>query len=151
MDKNKTYRDEALRAALHREQSKLKVPSRLAENVMRTIQEGAVQPAPQKPWLFRLAIPAIAAACVLALILIVPHIKKEQDLSRYEGSYIEVHGKRISDLDAIQVDINEALAMADMAESHAPKPNLIQTAEEAVLEATDDPEMRATLQRMLDE
>lgn len=98
------------------------------------------------------AIFAIAAAFVaVAFLLIVPQVRQRRELARYEGSYTLVGGERIDDLGRIRADINEALAMAQVAEANVPVSNFASEAEHAILHATDDPEMQAVVQRILND
>lgn len=96
------------------------------------------------------AVLAIAAAFVaFAFLVIVPQVRARQKLSRYEGSYTVVDGRRINDLGRIQADIREALAVAQLAEASVPPKDFASEAERAILLAADNPDMQAVLQRML--
>ena len=44
---------------------------------------------------------------------------ESKDMARYEGSYVEMDGKRIADYALIKSDIREALSIADQAEAYA--------------------------------
>ena len=93
---------------------------------------------------------AIAAAFVaVAFLLIVPQVRERQQLALYEGSYTLIDGQRIDDLGQIKADISEALAMAQMAEANVPAGDFASQTERAILQATDDPEMQAVVQRIL--
>ena len=95
---------------------------------------------------------AIAAAFVaVAFLLIAPQVRERQELALYEGSYTFINGQRIDDLGLIKADINEALAMAQMAEANVPADDFASQTERAILQATDDPEMQAIVQRILSE
>ncbi len=95
---------------------------------------------------------AIAAAFVaVAFLLIVPQVRERQQLALYEGSYTLIDGQRIDDLGQIKADISEALAMAQMAEANVPADDFASQTERAILQATDDPEMQAVVQRILGE
>ena len=95
---------------------------------------------------------AIAAAFVaVAFLLIVPQVRERQQLALYEGSYTLIDGRRIDDLGQIKADISEALAMAQMAEANVPAGDFASQTERAILQATDDPEMQAVVQRILGE
>ncbi|MBR4534254.1 MAG: hypothetical protein IKO85_06945 [Bacteroidaceae bacterium] len=95
---------------------------------------------------------AIAAAFVaVAFLLIVPQVRERQQLALYEGSYTLIDGQRIDDLGQIKADISEALAMAQMAEANVPAGDFASQTERAILQATDDPEMQAVVQRILGE
>lgn len=95
---------------------------------------------------------AIAAAFVaVAFFLIVPQVRERQQLALYEGSYTLIDGRRIDDLGQIKADISEALAMAQMAEANVPAGDFVSQTERAILQATDDPEMQAVVQRILGE
>ena len=83
--------------------------------------------------------------------LIAPQVRERQELALYEGSYTFINGQRIDDLGQIKADINEALAMAQMAEANVPADDFASQTERAILQATDDPEMQAIVQRMLSE
>ena len=96
------------------------------------------------------AVLAIAAAFVaFAFLVIVPQVRARQELARYEGSYTVVDGRRIDDLGRIQTDIREALAVAQLAEASVPSSDFASEAERAILQAADNPDMQAVLQRML--
>ena len=93
---------------------------------------------------------AVAAVFVaVAFLLIVPEVRERRELARYEGSYAVVNGQRIDDLGRIRADISEALAMARLAEANVPAGDIVSEAERAMLQATDDPEMRAAVQWIL--
>lgn len=93
---------------------------------------------------------AIAAAFVaVAFLLIAPQVRERQELALYEGSYTFINGQRIDDLGQIKADINEALAIAQMAEANVPADDFASQTERAILQATDDPEMQAIVQRIL--
>ena len=95
---------------------------------------------------------AIAAAFVaVAFLLSAPQVRERQELALYEGSYTFINGQRIDDLGQIKADINEALAMAQMAEANVPADDFASQTERAILQATDDPEMQAIVQRILSE
>lgn len=95
---------------------------------------------------------AIAAAFVaVAFLIIVPQVRERQQLALYEGSYTLIDGQRIDDLGQIKADISEALAMAQMAEANVPTGDFVSQTERAILQATDDPEMQAVVQRILGE
>ncbi len=95
---------------------------------------------------------AIAAAFVaVAFLLIAPQVRERQELALYEGSYTFINGQRIDDLGQIKADINEALAMAQMAEANVPADDFASQTERAILQATDDPEMQAIVQRIFSE
>lgn len=93
---------------------------------------------------------AIAAAFVaVAFLLIVPQVRERRELALYEGSYTLIDGRRIDDLGQIKADISEALAMAQVAEANVPAGDFASQTERAILQATDDPEMQAVVQRIL--
>ena len=95
---------------------------------------------------------SIAAAAVfaaVAFLLFIPQIREKQELARYEGSYTVVEGQRIEELNLIKEDISEALAMAQVAEASVPSGDFVSETERAILQATDDPEMHAVVQRIL--
>ena len=93
---------------------------------------------------------AIAAAFVaVAFLLIVPQMRERREMARYEGSYTVVDGQRIDDLHRIKGDISEALAVAQVAEANVPAVDFASEAERTILQATDDPEMRAIVQHIL--
>ena len=95
---------------------------------------------------------AIAAVFIAAaFLLIVPQVRERRELARYEGSYTVIDGQRIDDLGRIKADISEALAVAQVAEANVPASNFASEAERAILQATDDPEMQAVVQRILSE
>ena len=93
---------------------------------------------------------AIAAAFVaVAFLLIVPQMRERREMARYEGSYTVIDGQRIDDLRRIKGDISEALTVAQVAEANVPAVDFASEAERTILQATDDPEMRAIIQRIL--
>ena len=95
---------------------------------------------------------AIAAVFVtVAFLLIVPQVRERRELALYEGSYTLIDGRRIDDLGQIKADISEALAMAQMAEANVPAGDFASQTKRAILQATDDPEMQAVVQRILGE
>ena len=95
---------------------------------------------------------AIAAVFIaVAFLLIVPQVKERRELARYEGSYMMVDGQRIDDLGRIKAGINEALAMAQVAEAGVPANNFASEVERSILQAADDPEMKAVVQRIFEE
>ena len=95
---------------------------------------------------------AIAAAFVaVAFLIIVPQVRERRELARYEGSYTVVDGQRIDDLGRIKAGINEALAMAQVAEARVPASNFASEVERSILQAADDPEMKAVVQRIFEE
>lgn len=91
-----------------------------------------------------------AAFIAVAFLLIVPQVRQQRELARYEGSFVVEDGQRIDDLGQIRADIHEALAMAQVAESNVPAGDFASEAERSILQATDDPEMRAVVQRILE-
>lgn len=92
---------------------------------------------------------AAAACIVVAFLIVVPRMRERQELARYEGSYTVADGQRIDDLRRIKADISEALAVAQVAEANVPSRDFASKAENAILEAADDPEMQAVVQRIL--
>ena len=92
---------------------------------------------------------AAAALVAVGFLLLVPEVRSRRELARYAGSYVVVDGQRIDDLARIRADIHEALASARQAEDAAPDADVAAAAERAILQAADDPEMRATIQRIL--
>ena len=125
---------------------------RLSALVDRLEAEEKRSPTPALP-VRRGAIPlAIAAAFVaVVFLLIVPQVKERKYLARYEGSYTMIDGQRIDDLGRIKADINAALAMAQVAEANVPARDFASETERAILQATDDPEMQAVVQRILND
>lgn len=96
----------------------------------------------------------MSAAAVLALIVgiaIYSNYHEEQSLARiYGGSYVIENGRRIDDLSAIQDDIERALADSRRIEQHA-EHNVIDRAEQDVLDNISDPDMRDEVEKMLNE
>lgn len=96
----------------------------------------------------------MGAAAMLALIVgiaIYSNYNEEQSLARiYGGSYIIENGRRIDDLSAIQDDIEQALADSRRIEQHA-EHNVIDRAEQDVLDNISDPDMRDEVEKMLNE
>lgn len=96
----------------------------------------------------------MGAAAMLALILgiaIYSNYHEEQSLARiYGGSYVIENGRRIDDLSAIQDDIERALADSRRIEQHA-EHNVIDRAEQDVLDNISDPDMRDEVEKMLNE
>ena len=85
----------------------------------------------------------------VAFLLIVPQVRERRELALYEGSYTLIDGRRIDDLGQIKADISEALAMAQVAEANVPAGDFASQTERSILQATDDPEMQAVVQRIL--
>lgn len=96
----------------------------------------------------------MGAAAMLALIVgiaIYSNYHEEQSLARiYGGSYVIENGRRIDDLSAIQDDIERALADSRRIEQHA-EHNVIDRAEQDVLDNISDPDMRDEVEKMLNE
>lgn len=96
----------------------------------------------------------MGAAAMLALIVgiaIYSNYHEEQSLARiYGGSYVIENGRRIDDLSAIQDDIERALADSCRIEQHA-EHNVIDRAEQDVLDNISDPDMRDEVEKMLNE
>lgn len=96
----------------------------------------------------------MGAAAMLALIVgiaIYSNYNEEQSLARiYGGSYVIENGRRIDDLSAIQDDIERALADSRRIEQHA-EHNVIDRAEQDVLDNISDPDMRDEVEKMLNE
>ena len=148
--------DKALRMALQREQARIKLPEGMAERVMASIREQATLPSTNKektkPTLIARWWPmAAAAAAIVVCLLLLPRLNERQELARYEGSYVEVGGQREDNLQAIRADIREALAMAEIAEAGIPQADVVQEAEQEIMQAADDPELHSMLERMLNE
>ena len=68
----------------------------------------------------------------------------------YGGSYVIENGRRIDDLTEIQDDIEQTLADSRRIEQHA-KHNVIDHAEQDVLNNISDPDMRREVENMLKE
>ena len=116
MSKNDRHNDAALRMALQREQSRIRLPEGLTEKVMEKTQQTQPRPAPlgrgeAARWFL-----ALAALLVLGLFILVPRLRESRSLAIYEGSYVIENGQRQDDLQLIKSDISEALSMADQAE-----------------------------------
>ena len=96
----------------------------------------------------------MGAAAMLALIVgiaIYSNYHEEQSLARiYGGSYVIENGRRIDDLSAIQDDIERALADSRRIEQHT-EHNVIDRAEQDVLDNISDPDMRDEVEKMLNE
>lgn len=96
----------------------------------------------------------MGAAAMLALIVgiaIYSNYHEEQSLARiYGGSYVIENGWRIDDLSAIQDDIERVLADSRRIEQHA-EHNVIDRAEQNVLDNISDPDMRDEVEKMLNE
>ena len=96
----------------------------------------------------------MGVAAILALIVgiaIYSNYHEEQSLARiYGGSYVIENGRRIDDLSAIQDDIERALADSRRIEQHA-EHNVIDRAEQDVLDNISDPDMRDEVEKMLNE
>lgn len=134
----------ALVDRLEAEENERKTATPLPHRSLEAIQQGAGERMTGK------AVLAIAAAFVaVAFLVIVPQVRARQELARYEGSYTVVDGQRIDNLGRIRADIREALAVAQLAESSVPPSDFASETERAILQATDDPDMQATIQRML--
>ncbi len=147
--------DKALRMALQREQARIKLPEGMAERVMASIREQATLPSTNKektkPTLIARWWPMTAAAAIVVCLILLPRLNERQKLARYEGSYVEVGGQREDNLQAIRADIREALAMAEIAEAGIPQADVVQEAEQEIMQAADDPELHSMLERMLNE
>jgi hypothetical protein len=156
---NNIKNDINLREAVGRRERQLPpMPSDLNERVMKVLPLASPDSLPLTPSEGRgtqsrfssLSLWGLIAACiVVAFLLAVPQIKERRELARYEGSYTVVDGQRIDDLGRIKADINEALAMAQMAEANVPADDIASEAASAILQAAKDPEMRAVVERML--
>lgn len=96
----------------------------------------------------------MGAAAMLALIVgiaIYSNYHEEQSLARiYGGSYVIENGRCIDDLSAIQDDIERTLADSRRIEQHA-EHNVIDRAEQDVLDNISDPDMRDEVEKMLNE
>lgn len=94
----------------------------------------------------------MGAAAVLALavgIAIYSDYREEQSLARiYGGSYIIENGRRTDDLRAIHDDIERTLADSRRIEKRAGQ-NVIDRAEQDVLDNISDPDMRREVELML--
>ena len=122
---------------------------RLSALVDRLEAEEKERKAKQSVRLTRYALAIAAVFVAVAFFLIVPQVKERRELARFEGSYTVVDGQRIDDLGRIKADISEALAVAQVAEASVPARDFASEAERAILQATDDPEMQAVVQRIL--
>ena len=124
---------------------------RLSALVDRLEAEEKERKAKQSVRLTRYALAIAALFVAVAFLIIVPQVQERRELARYEGSYTVVDGQRIDDLGRIKADISEALAVAQVAEANVPTRDFASEAEHAILQATDDPEMQAVVQRILKE
>lgn len=92
------------------------------------------------------------AAAVLALAVgtaVYSDYREEQSLARlYGGSYIIENGRRTDDLRAIHDDIEQTLADSRRIEKRAGQ-NVIDRAEQDVLDNISDPDMRREVELML--
>lgn len=92
------------------------------------------------------------AAAVLALAVgtaVYSDYREEQSLARlYGGSYIIENGRRTDDLRAIHDDIERTLADSRLIEKRAGQ-NVIDRAEQDVLDNISDPDMRREVELML--
>lgn len=154
-DNNSTH-DKALRMALQREQDRMKLPDGMSERIMAVVREQAkapnASPEEKKHSFIVRWWPVAAAAAVFAVgLILLPHLTERRELARYEGSFVEVEGQRLDNLQAIRADIREALAMADIAEAGIPKADVAQEAEQEIMQAADDTELQNLLERMLNE
>ena len=150
---NNIKNDINLREAVSRRERQLPpMPSDLNERVMKSLLTTPKEEERKRrvfPLSWRGIGGLIAASIVVAFLLVVPQIKERRELARYEGSYTVVDGQRIDDLGRIKADISEALAMAQVAEASVPADNIASEATSAILQAAEDPEMRAVVERML--
>ncbi|MBQ6434087.1 MAG: hypothetical protein IJJ94_09125 [Bacteroidaceae bacterium] len=156
MSKNDRLNDTALRMALQREQSRIKMPEGMSGRLMAAVREQAQATRPStaksKHQLIARWWQMVAAVAVIAVvIMLVPRLTKRQGMELYEGSFVKVEGQRQDDLQAIRADIREALAMADIAEAAVPKADVVQEAEREILQAADDAELHDLLEKMLNE
>lgn len=124
---------------------------RLSALVDRLEAEEKERKAKQSVRLTRYALAIAAVFVAVAFFIIVPQVRERRELARYEGSYTVIDGQRIDDLGRIKADISEALAVAQVAEASVPSRDFASEAERAILQATDDPEMQAVVQRILEE
>ena len=148
---NDIKNDINLREAVSRRERQLPpMPSDLNERVMKGLPLTPSEGRGTQSRFSSLSLWGLIAACVVvAFLLAVPQIKERRELARYEGSYTVVDGQRIDDLGRIKADINEALAMAQVAEASVPADDIASEAASAILQAAEDPEMRAVVERML--
>ena len=102
--------------------------------------------------LMRRAMVGIAAMfAVIIGIALYSDYHHEQQLARlYGGSYVIENGRRIDDLTEIQDDIEQTLADSRRIEQHA-EHNVIDHAEQDVLNNISDPDMRREVENMLKE
>ena len=121
---------------------------------MRPVMEAFGSMSEEKPQRAKTVSALMGAAAMLALIVgiaIYSNYHEEQSLARiYGGSYVIENGRRIDDLSAIQDDIERALADSRRIEQHA-EHNVIDRAEQDVLDNISDPDMRDEVEKMLNE
>lgn len=125
---------------------------------MRPVMEAFSSMSEEKPQraktvsIVRRALMGVAAMLALIVgIAIYSNYHEEQSLARiYGGSYVIENGRRIDDLSAIQDDIERALADSRRIEQHA-EHNVIDRAEQDILDNISDPDMRDEVEKMLNE
>lgn len=95
----------------------------------------------------------VAIAASLLLIFGIQVVRKtytrNQLLARYEGSYVIVDGQRTDNLLKIHTEIERTLADARHIESRLQGENVIDRAEQEVLQSIDDAEQRKEIERLL--
>lgn len=95
----------------------------------------------------------VAAAILLAIgIFVAVDIHEDKVLANnYEGSYMIVKGKRITDLSRIKPDIEKALSQAEDIEQNIDAHSVIKNAEQHVLDNTLDPKEKERILQLLNE
>ena len=142
------FRDSDLREAVRRLYGNSpQLSADFTERFLRALESDKKRRRIRRLTWYSIAVAAVFAA--VAFLLFIPQIREKQELARYEGSYTVVEGQRIEELNLIKEDISEALAMAQVAEASVPSGDFVSETERAILQATDDPEMHAVVQRIL--
>ena len=142
------FRDSDLREAVRRLYGNSpQLSADFTERFLRALESDKKRRRIRRLTWYSIAVAAVFAA--VAFLLFIPQIREKQELARYEGSYTMVDGQRIEELSLIKEDISEALAIARVAEASVPSGDFVSETERAILQATDDPEMHAVVQRIL--
>lgn len=98
--------------------------------------------------LWRAVIGAAAVALLVFGAVAVSRLHEERQLALlYEGSYVIDNGRRIDDLCEIKDCIEGALNEAEKIEQY----NVVQQAEDNVLDNISDPQMRSDVEKILNE
>lgn len=104
------------------EQEGHRLPANLSGSIMERIAQQEAQahsPAPRRKRVllrWTVAAMAVAASVAIALIAVLPSAADNAFEARYQGSYVVMDGRRITDVASIRDEISDALIMAEQAE-----------------------------------